>query len=119
MKVLLTIILGLLVLLAISSGITKIMLMPQDLEFFGRYGFNNLMLIIFGIIQVVGGVLMVIPKIRLYGAITVITTFGISLVLLIIEGNFVVSVITLIAMALLVVVIKQNYITSRSKIDAG
>ena len=114
MKIALKIILGILVFLAISSGITKIMLMPQDLEFFGKYGFNDLMLIIFGVVQVVGGVLMVIPKVRVYGASVIIVTFGISLILLILEGNYPVSAITLIAMALLVVIIKKNHITSRS-----
>ncbi len=119
MKIAIKIIIGLLVFLAISSGITKIMLMPQDLDFFGKYGFNNLMLIIFGVIQVVGGILMVILKTRVYGAITVIVTFGISLILLILEGNYAVSAVTLIAMGLLVVVIKQNHITSRSKMDVA
>ncbi len=117
MKFAYKIILGLLVFLAVSSGITKIMLLPQDIVFFGKYGFNNFMLIIFGVVQVIGGVLMVIPKTRIYGASAVIITFGISLILLIVEGNYPVSVITLIAMALLILVIKQNHITSRSKMD--
>jgi len=115
----LKIILGLLVFLAISSGITKIMLMPQETEFFGKYGFNDIMLIVFGVVQVIGGALMVIPKLRTYGASAVFVTFGISLILLILEGNYPVTAITLIAMVLLIVVIKKNHITSRSKMDAA
>lgn len=119
MKIVMKIILGVLVFLAISSGITKIMLMPQETEFFGKYGFNDIMLMIFGVIQVIGGVVMIMPKLRTYGAIAVVITFGISLILLILEGNYPVSVVTLIAMALLVLIIKQNHITSRSKMDAA
>ena len=114
MKIAIKVILGILVFLAISSGVTKIMLMPQEIEFFGKYGFNNIMLIIFGVVQVVGGVLMITPKFRTYGATAVIITFGVSLILLILEGNYPVSAVTLIAMALLVFVIKQKHITSHS-----
>ena len=108
------VILGILIFLSVSSGVTKIMLMPQETEFFGKYGFNNLLLITFGVSQVLGGALMVIQKMRIYGAILVIITFGISLLLLMLESNYAVSVITLIAMALLGVVIKQTHITRRS-----
>ena len=119
MKIAFKVILGVLVLLAISSGVTKIMLMPQEIEFFGKYGFNDIMLIIFGVVQVIGGAAMIMPKFRTYGASAVIVTFGISLILLIVEGNYPVSGVTLIAMALLALVIKQNHITSRSKMDAA
>ena len=119
MKITMKVILGLLILLAILSGITKIMLMPQETEFFGKYGFNSLLLIIFGVAQAVGGVFMALSKMRIYGAITVLITFGISLLLLMLEGNYAVSAITLIAMALLAAVIKQTHITSRSKMDAA
>ncbi len=119
MKVTIKIILTLLVLLAISSGITKIMLMPQDLEFFGKYGFNNFTLIIFGVVQVVGGVLLVFRKMRVYGSIAVFMTFGVSLILLVLEGKYAVSAVTLISMALLVVVIRQNHITAYLKTDSA
>lgn len=39
MKILSKIILVILVFLAVLSGVTKIMLMPQDVAFFGAYGF--------------------------------------------------------------------------------
>jgi len=119
MKIAMKVILGILVFLAISSGITKIMLMPQETEFFSKYGFNNIMLIMFGVVQVVGGVLMVIPKTLVYGASAVIVTFVISLILLILEGNYPVSAVTLIAMALLIVVIRLKHITNRSKMNAA
>jgi hypothetical protein len=41
-------ILAILTLLAVSSGITKILLMPQDVNFFGKFGFSDPILIAFG-----------------------------------------------------------------------
>ena len=48
MKIVLNIILAILVFLALAAGVTKIMLMPQDVEFFGKYGFTNSILIAYG-----------------------------------------------------------------------
>ncbi len=55
--------------------------MPQDVEFFGRYGFSNLMIVAFGVLQISGGVMLAIPKTRIAGAVTVSLTFFLSLVL--------------------------------------
>ncbi|MBT8078338.1 MAG: DoxX family protein [Gammaproteobacteria bacterium] len=108
MKIVHTIILALLVLLAMLSGATKIALMPQDVEFFGKYGFSNSMLFAFGASQLAGGVLMTLQKTRFYGAALVAITFLVSLVLLLMEGNIAVSAVTLVATLLLGVVMKQN-----------
>jgi len=104
------IILVVLIFLAISSGITKIMLMPQDARFFGAYGFSNAMLITFGATQFISGILMIIPKTRLYGAIIVAITFLISLALLVMDGKLLIAGITLIATALLGWVAKSRSI---------
>ena len=102
-----------LIFLAISSGITKIMLMPQDVEFFGKYGFTNPILIAFGAVQVIGGAFMVFSKIRAIGAAIVAITFLISTVVLFMSGNTPVALVTLICVLLLMLVIKKpNYFRS-------
>jgi len=101
MNLIFKIILGILVFLAISSAITKIMLIPQDVDFFGSHGFNKTMIIVFGATQLIGGILMVIPKMRMYGAIVVAITFLVSAALLVMDGNILVTGITVIAIALL------------------
>jgi hypothetical protein len=45
MKIVSTIILAVLILLAVSSGSTKVALMQQDVEFFGKYGFSDSILV--------------------------------------------------------------------------
>ncbi len=107
MKILLQINLIVLALLAISSGITKIMLMPQEVEFFGGIGFSHLILIIFGASQVIGGLMLALSKTRLIGAIIVAITFIISAVALFISENFMIAIITCFTLLMLSVIIKQ------------
>ncbi len=72
--------------------------MPQDVEFFGRYGFNIPMIIVFGIVQITGGALMAIPVTRVTGVVIVSLTFILSLVLLISDRNGPFSIATIIAL---------------------
>jgi len=108
MKIFINVILTILVFLAVSAGITKIILMPQDVEFFGEYGFTNPILIAYGVVQLLGGVLLALPKTRIIGAVLVAITFLISAVILVMSGNIPVTIITLIFAALLVFIIKQS-----------
>jgi len=108
MKTVSTIILVILILLAALSGFTKVALMEQDVEFFGRYGFSNSLLISFGLIQIAGAVLLVQRKTRFVGAAIVAITFLVSLVVLILDGNIRVSIVTGVATLLLGVVMKQS-----------
>jgi hypothetical protein len=109
MKPVSTIILAILILLAMSSGITKISLMQQDVDFFGKYGFSDPILIGYGLAQLFGGLLLVFTKTRFVGAAIVAVTFLVSLALLLIEGNIPVSIITMVATLLLGVVMKQSW----------
>lgn len=108
MSTLLKVNLIVLVVLAVSSGVTKIILMPQDVEFFGKYGFTNPILIVYGAAQLVGGVMMIIRKTRFVGAVVVALTFLISAVVLILEGNIPFTLFTLVALLMLGVVMKQS-----------
>ena len=108
MKIPFYVILIILVFLAVSSGVTKIMLMQQDVDFFGQYGFTNPNLIVYGISQLVGGVLLAIPKTRVMGAIVVGITFLISATLLIMANNIPFTIITLICVLLLAFIVKKS-----------
>jgi uncharacterized membrane protein YphA (DoxX/SURF4 family) len=80
--------------LSISSGVTKIMLMPQDRIFFIRAGFSDPLIIGFGLVQVLGGILLALPKFRKIGAITIGVTFAVSAYLLFQAGNTRLALIT-------------------------
>jgi uncharacterized membrane protein YphA (DoxX/SURF4 family) len=104
MKIVFNVVMLVLVLLAVSSGVTKISLMQQDVEFFGRYGFTDPLLIAFGCAQLVGGVLLAIPKTRLIGAIVVAITFVISAGVLFMEGKIPITLVTLVCVLLLALI---------------
>lgn len=109
MKAVSTIILAVLILLAVSSGITKILLMQQDVDFFGKYGFSNPILVVYGLVQLIGGLLLVFTRTRFVGAAIVAITFLISLVVILMDGNIPVGIATVIATLLLGVVMKQSW----------
>ena len=108
MNIFLKVVLAILVLLALAAGVTKIMLMPQDVEFFGKYGFTNPILIAYGAAQVIGGILLIIQRARFVGALIVAITFLISAVVLVMEGNILVTIVTLLAVLMLGVIMKQS-----------
>lgn len=108
MKIAFAALLTILTMLAVLSGMTKILLMPPDVEFFGRYGFTSPILIAFGAVQLIGGILLPFRKTRFVGAAIVASTFLASFVILLIDGNTPVSIVTLIATVLLVVVMRQS-----------
>ena len=101
MDVFIKVILVILIFLATSSGITKIMLMPQDVAFFGGYGFTNPILIAYGATQLIGGVLLIFKNTRFIGALIIAVTFLISAIVLIMAGKMLVALITFITMFML------------------
>ena len=115
MKVAYTIILVILTFLAISSGVTKVLLMQRDVDFFGQYGFSNTILIIYGTMQLIGGFLLPFSKTRFVGAAIVAITFLVSLVVLLMDGNIPVGMVTIVMTLLLGVVMRQSWKTAPSK----
>ena len=109
MKIAYAILLVALALLAALSGFTKILLMPQDVEFFGQYGFSDPMLIAFGIAQLLGGILLPVKTTRFVGAAVIASTFLVSLTLLLIDGNIPVRIITGIVTLLLFGIMKLSW----------
>lgn len=108
MKLIWTIILAILTLLAIASGVGKVALMEQEVEFFGRYGFTDPALMVFGAVQLIGGALLPFKKTRFPGAALVAITFLVSLVVLLMDGNIPVSIVTAVVTLLLVLVMVQS-----------
>ena len=109
MKAVSMIILVVLILLAVSSGITMMLLMQQEVDLFGKYGFSNPVLFVYGVVQLIGGLLMVFTRARFVGASIVAITFLISLVVILIEGNILAGIATVIATLLLCVIMKQSW----------
>ena len=109
MKIAFTIVLAILTFLAISSGTAKVLLMARDVEFFSQFGFSNMMLMLYGAVQLIGGFLLPFSKTRFVGASIVASTFIVSLVVLTMDGNMLFSIVTMAIILLLGMVMMQSW----------
>ena len=109
MKIAILMLIALLAILAVLSGIAKITLTPNEVAFFGQYGFSNSMLIAFGAAQLAGGVLLPWRKTRFAAAAVIAGTFLVSLVMLLLDGNMPVSIVTAFVTLLLFVIMKLSW----------
>ena len=108
MKTIFNIVLIALIFLAVSSGVTKVILMQQEVDFFSQYGFTKPLLILFGIAQLIGGVLLGIPKSRVIGAVIVAITFLLSALMLLMASHVPMAIVSLVCTLLLGFVIKRS-----------
>ena len=105
MKILSILNLVVLTLLALASGVVKMRPTPEDLDFFGTVGMDATGIVLFGTAQIVGGLLMMLPRTRVPGATIVLLTFGASAALLFATGTPGFGLLTMLPMLLLVLVI--------------
>ena len=81
-------ILSILILLGIAAGFVKIIRMPQELDFFQAVGLSELSLVLFGVAQFCGGVLLVFRRSRLAGAAISAIVFLASAIMVFITGAY-------------------------------
>lgn len=101
MKVLYYVATLIIVLLAVSSGIAKIMLVEQEVSTFGQVGFSNPLLIAFGCTQLIGAILFLMPKLKKIGGCILGITFLTSAIVLFLLNNVVLGVITLVVLGVI------------------
>lgn len=70
------ILLVLVILLSLATGATKIAQMPEEMQLFGNAGFNTWATVLFGLVQIAGGMMMAFRKTRKIGAIIMTMTFA-------------------------------------------
>ena len=82
-----TIILVLLVLLGAAAGLAKITLAPPEVQFFKGIGLGTSVVLAFGILQLIGALLLVPQKTRFIGAVILDVTFTLSVVMILMTGQ--------------------------------
>ena len=87
-------------LLSLLAGAAKVAQVPEEVAFLGQLGFGAPLIVAFGALQVVGGLLMIIPKTRFYGALLAAAGFTISVVLLLLAGNLPFAGVSIVPVAL-------------------
>jgi hypothetical protein len=84
------------------------MLTPQEVEFLQSFGFNNIVIIIFGVTQIIGGALLTNKNTRLYGAFIAGLCLLVSSILIFIGGNIEFAIVSLLPVILTAVIIKKT-----------
>lgn len=100
MKIVNILIIAIIALLSIAAGLAKVMQAPQEMEFLQGLGLSTALILAFGLVQIVGGVLLATKKTRMPGAILVTSAFVVSTVLIFIGGNFTFGLFSILPAAL-------------------
>ncbi len=77
----------LLVLLAFAAGSAKVSKLPEELAFFQQFGFSDMVLVIFWVLQILAGVLMIFIQFRLVGLVILAITFLLSSFMIFFAGQ--------------------------------
>ena len=64
--------------LSIATGITKIIQLPAEMDLFQNAGWPVWLILMFGAVQIVGGILIIWLRTRRTGCVTMIATFTIA-----------------------------------------
>lgn len=86
MKILNIVLVAMIALLSIAAGVAKVIESPQEVQFLQGFGFNSMLIIAYGVVQIVGGILLAIPKTIKLGAIIIMLAFALSTLLIFIGG---------------------------------
>ena len=108
MKILNILIISVIALLSIAAGLAKVMQTEQEMEFLQSFGLNSVLIIAFGMVQIVGGVLLVPSKTRMFGAVLATSAFVVSTILIFVGGNLVFGLLSTIPIALTCVIVYQS-----------
>ena len=106
MRILKVILLTIVVLLGLGSGIAKVMLLPNEVAFFGKSGLTEIGIQIFGTIQMIGALMLPFQKWCFLGSVILIITFLSSTALILISGNVAFGIFSILPIALIVLLLK-------------
>ena len=108
MKIVNFLIIAIIALLSIAAGLAKVMQTPQELEFLQGFGLSSALIVAFGLVQILGGVLLVLKKTRMLGAVLAASALVVSTVLILIGGNLAFGLVSILPIALACVIIYQS-----------
>jgi uncharacterized membrane protein YphA (DoxX/SURF4 family) len=107
-KILNILLIAIITLLSIAAGFAKVMETPQEVEFLQSFGFNTTQIIVYGFVQIGGGVLLALPKTIRWGALITILAFLLSSALIIIDGDLMFGLISLVPVLLTALIYWQS-----------
>jgi len=114
-KIVNILIVAIIALLSIAAGLAKVMQAPQEMEFLQGLGLSSVLIVVFGLVQILGGVLLVPRKTRMLGAVLATSAFVISTGLIFIAGNLTFGLVSILPIALACVIIYQSAVVTPNK----
>lgn len=94
-----------LALLSVAAGIPKIMQMPQELGFLSSIGLTGIGVSVLGAAQLAGGIMLLLSRTRLAGAVLAGLSLLISSVAIFASGNSTFAMVSLVPFLVAVVLI--------------
>ena len=82
MKIVSFLIIAMIALLSFAAGLAKVLQTPQEMEFLQGVGLSPVLIVVFGLVQIAGGVLLVLQKTRMVGAVLAASALVVSTVLI-------------------------------------
>ena len=114
-KIVSYLIITIVVLLSIAAGLAKVMQTQQEMEFLQGLGLSPALIVVFGLVQIVAGILLVPQKTRMVGALLAAAAFILSTVLIFVGGNTTFGLFSTLPIALAGVIIYQSVRTADNK----
>ena len=108
MKIVKILMIAIVALLSIAAGLAKVMQTQQEMEFLQGVGMGTSLIVVFGLAQISGGVLLVPAKTRLIGAVLAASAFLVSTVMIFVAGNVGFGLISIIPIALACAIIYRS-----------
>ncbi len=115
MKIANIILIAVMALLSIAAGLAKVMQVPKEMAFLTGLGLDNTMIFIFGAIQIVGGILLAIPKSKMYGSVLVVIAFLVSAILVFVGGNFTFGIVSMLPVLITGFIVYQTLKNTHNK----
>ena len=115
MKIINGLIIAIVALLSIAAGLAKVMQTQQEMEFLQGAGLSPALIVIFGLVQIAGGILLIPQKTRLIGALLATSALVVSTILIFIGGNLVFGLFSTLPIALAGFVIYQSRKTENNQ----
>ncbi len=100
MRIFLKVIWVLTILLSIATGLFKLLEQEADVVLFEKIGFTPFMTMLFGGLQLVGGVLLIFKQSRVIGAFIMILTFSIASIAVFANKMYPFGIVSLIFIAM-------------------
>lgn len=87
MQIINKVILGILGVMSLAAGGAKIIRVPEEAQFFADAGLAPAVMIAFGVVQALAGILMLPQKTRVAGSLVAAIMFACSAVMILMSGN--------------------------------